>query len=691
MSSAQDPYKYYRIEARELLESMNECVLEIERTGGGKVLVGKLLRLAHTLKGAARVVKQTASAELAHSLEDTLAPYRDSESPVPPAAVQTLLRLLRTLQTHLVAISGTPTDLTTSAQTDAAVGHSPAGADTSLETVRVDVSEMDRLLENVMEAGVQVSALQPVLHTLDECRHLANILLNQVSANPGPAGGAGPARTRALAEDLRNALAASRNDLNQVANRAGTELVQARDTANQLRLVPVATLFAPLERAVRDVATAQHKQIIFETVGGDVRVDAHVLNTLRDALLHVVRNAVVHGIETTAERRAVGKPPAGQVQLKVERRGHRVALVCRDDGRGVNIEGVRAALIRREPSRAGELAKCTPDEILQRLKEAGVSTSHTVTEMSGRGIGLDVLRASVAQLKGAVQLRTTPQNGTEVEVVVPISLASLPALEVELGGLIVGLPLASVRETLRIGIADVARTPSGETLPFQGTAIPYAPLARLYKAPGRETRSAMTTAVVLQAGDNLAAIGVERLKGVSNVVIKPLPELMVADPMVAGASLNPSGDPQPMLDAGALIERVRGQFGLAMVSEPAPPPPILIIDDSLTTRMLEQSILESAGYRVRTATSAEEALTLARETRFSLFVVDVEMPGMDGFGFVARTREDPDLREIPAILVTSRASPEDRRRGLQVGARAYIVKGEFDQQFLLQTIRSLMG
>jgi two-component system chemotaxis sensor kinase CheA len=202
------------------------------------------------------------------------------------------------------------------------------------------------------------------------------------------------------------------------------------------------------------------------------------------------------------------------------------------------------------------------------------------------------------------------------------------------------------------------------------------------------------TAVVVQAAGRCVALGVEHLLGAVNSVMRALPGVVEADPVVAGASLDAEGTPQLVLDPAGLVagaERSRGETFKAAAEAPAQPAPILVIDDSLTTRMLEQSILEAAGYQVELAVSAEEGLIKAHAQRYSLFIVDVEMPGMDGFSFVAQTRADPALRDIPAILVTSRDAVDDRLRGQQVGASAFIVKGEFDQMQLLQTIRALIG
>ena len=248
--------------------------------------------------------------------------------------------------------------------------------------------------------------------------------------------------------------------------------------------------------------------------------------------------------------------------------------------------------------------------------------------------------------------------------------------------------------TLRVHARDVARTPDGETILYEGAPVPFFSLDRALgeRAAPRDGRAARP-AVVVRASSGIAAFGVDRLIGAANVMIRPLAAMLAVDPVVMGAALDTQGDPQLVLDPAELLRAGRGAGSSDADDRERPRRPVLVVDDSLTTRMLEQSILESAGYRVELCTSAEEALAAAeaRPGYFGLFVVDVEMPGMDGFEFVARTRADPVLRETPAILVTSRGSSEDRRRGERVGARGYIVKGEFDQARLLGMVRELAG
>jgi two-component system, chemotaxis family, sensor kinase CheA len=708
---AKDPYQYFRVEARELLDGLTQGILQLEKGLSASDGVAHLLRLAHTLKGAARVVKQPGIAELAHTVEGILTTHREAEQPLSKEQGSELMHLLDEISSRLSALAAISAPASPAPASDdraeSAAGPARPSTEEPLETLRVEIQEMDSLLRTVTEAGVQLGAARKGLGAADRLRDLTRLLLDLLVARPGEnrdgaaSGMAGVARVRALAEELQSSLDHFQRRLAVDLERVDGALGEIRDVAHRLRLIPAQTVFASLARSVRDAAQTLGKRVAFEASGGEVRLDANMLASLRDALMHVVRNAVAHGLETEAERVALGKPPTGQVRLEVLRRGSRVAFMCTDDGRGIAVEAVRKVAVARGLVPAAEAKSLSADQVIALLGSfgaSGLTTSNDVTELSGRGIGLDVVRATLSRLKGEMIIRSEPGRGATVEVQVPVSIASLQGLVVEAAGARAAIPLDAIRQTLRVRDAEVARSAEGDSILHAGKVIPFLPLDRILRRAGstgpNRGNSGIWSAVVVQAGDRRVAVGVDRLLGTANIVMRALPGVVEADPVVAGASLDAEGNPQLVLDPAGLV--ATGEYGRAETSnatEEAAPQraPVLVIDDSLTTRMLEQSILESAGYQVELAVSAEEALTKAHDRRYSLFIVDVEMPGMDGFEFVAETRSDAALRDIPAILVTSRDAVEDRRRGQQVGASAYIVKGEFDQGQLLQTIRTLIG
>ena len=662
-----DRYKYFRIEAREILEQLGRGALDLEKgeTGPAADAVASLLRLAHTLKGAARVVRQLEIGDDAHALEEVLADHRDGGE-VPREAIDRVFALIDDIGMRLAQIpegDAPPSAAAPSGPATAAPSAGPSGAaglaeiEPRLLGGRPAMDDLDALLDAVFEAQVRLGSLRPALAELEQDR-------------------ASTALTR---------LATGVDQLDR-------ELRQVRDAVERLRLTPVSVLFTFLERAVRDVAASAGTPITFTASGGDVRVDAVVLNTVQGALLHIVRNAAAHGIETAAGRRQAGKPEEGRIGLTVRQHGRQVSFTCADDGRGIDLDAVRTIAARRARE-TGTAAPTDAPALLRALLRGGISTTRQVTDLSGRGIGLDAVREAAERLGGEVALHTEPGVGTSVAVTVPLSVASLPALVVEAAGSVVAIPLDAVQRSLRVGPADIVRTAQHATVLVDGQAIPIAPLAALATA-GRPTAAAAsgrTSAVVVRAASgSAAAFTVDRIVGASPVLLKPLPRFAPATAVIAGAALDAVGDPLVVVDPDRLVAGAHD----ASRSEPAAAPTrarVLVIDDSLTTRMLEQSILESAGYDVTTATSAEQGLELARASRYALCLVDVEMPGMDGFAFVERLRGDAVLHDVPAILVTSRSSPEDRQRGLAVGAQAYIVKGEFDQGALLDRIKVLVG
>jgi two-component system, chemotaxis family, sensor kinase CheA len=477
-----------------------------------------------------------------------------------------------------------------------------------------------------------------------------------------------------IADELHRGIGAAERNLGSTVDRTERELRQVRAAAERLRLVSAGTVFAALERIARDTARTLAKSVAFESTGGDIRLDSHVIETVQGALIQMVRNAVAHGIESESERCSAGKPAAGRISVDVSWSGREIVFECCDDGRGVDLDAVRR--IARQRGLAGPTAReLNAEDVVRLLLRGGISTSKTVTEMSGRGIGLDVVREAVERLGGNVIMRTAP--------------GPMEALIVEAGGGEAAIPLDAVRRTLRVAAGDISRTANGASILYEQKAIAFIPLAAVRDGT-RWSAERGWTAIIVAGPAAIAAIGVDRLIATSSVVVRPLSEGLTASPIVAGASLDGEGNPQLALDPAGLVAAAQGG-DIGGVDPPAQRSLVLIVDDSLTTRMLEQSILESVGYEVDVALSGEEALGAVRRKSYALILVDVEMPGMDGFTFIERIRSDPALRMIPAILVTSRAAPEDIKRGRDVGAHGYIVKSEFDQAELLMLIESLVG
>lgn len=656
----QDRYRYYRVEAEELVSGLMSGVLELERSGATAESVRKLLRFAHTLKGASRVVKLGEVAEHAHAMEDLLAPLRDAGDGAKPerSAIEKMLAELDAMRATLRSLvpaaadadidlrqsSASPQSASVAQPTPAQSAGPQAASDESLNSVRVELGELDELVRSVARLGGIVDRLDAIDGTGEKTR--------------------------------------AREELER-------EIDELRERVGRLRLLPAEVVFADVRRAVRDTATALGKQVEVEFAGGEIRLDAHVLGAVRGALLHVVRNAVAHGIEHPTQRAGAGKSATGRITFAAARVGHRAVFSCGDDGRGIDAPAIKEAAARSGVVTAEAARALGQNELIELLLQGGVSTSRDVTEISGRGVGLETLRHAAKQLKGDVSITSTPGRGTRVELSVPISLSSMPVLAVHAGGAAVLIPLDAVVGIVTVASASVCATSTGETLLWKESAVPFVPLAILVGGEASAASRRPRQAVVVRGAKGEMAVGVDNVLDVREIVLQALPRHAKADPVVAGVAFDVANIPRIVIAPDALDATVSSASTPA--TERQATLPVLVIDDSLTTRMLEQTILEAAGYEVALAVSAEDGLAKAAAGHYGLFIVDVEMPGMTGFEFVARTRADPKLAGVPCIMVTSRNSAEDRRRGIEAGAAAYFDKGQFDQDALLESIRGLLG
>ena len=699
-----DPLRYFRVEARELIDQISAGVLDLDQQPGPE-LVARLLRFAHTLKGAARVVKQQEIADRAHAFEEVLVGHRTDDAAVPADEMRELLRLNDEIESFVAALEPSATPPAAPPPAPPAAVSPPAVSPPAPEkpaekekepsphadapSTRAQTSDVDDLLDAVGEAHARFAPLRTGSHALERLHRAAETLADQLrtSRTPATANAA-----RAAAVRLSGDFSTLARRLTDTVEQVERELDEVRGRAERLRLVAAAGIFTALHRAVRDAADAQGKRVRFEGRGGDLRMDPQVLGLVSGAFLHVARNAVAHGIESAEDRAAAGKPAEGKVVIEVERRGRFAAFRCTDDGRGFDLDAVRRVAEQRGLLTAGGTE---PDQqtLVDLLLHGGISTSAAVTEVSGRGIGLDVARDVADQLGGDVNVTTGTGTGATVELVVPLALLSLHGLVVEAAGTVATVPLDAVRTCVRLLPEQAASAAATGRMAYDGQALPFIPLARaLYAGDTVPDVGGPGVAVVVAAEGDAVAVGVDRLAGTSTLVVRPLPELAPAAGVIGGVSMDLDGNPRLVLDAHGLVAETLRAGGAAGRPAPvsAPRLPILVVDDSLTTRMLERSILESAGWEVELAASGEEGLEKARARRFCLFLTDIDMPGIDGFTFVAETRADPELSHVPAILVSSRASAEDRQRGTDVGASAYVVKGEFNQEELLAHIRRLV-
>jgi two-component system chemotaxis sensor kinase CheA len=467
----------------------------------------------------------------------------------------------------------------------------------------------------------------------------------------------------------------------------------------RVRMLPLATITGAFGRMVRDLAQESEKEAMLQIIGSETELDKRVLEQIKDPLIHLLRNAVDHGVESPKRREAMGKPSIGTITLTAEQLGKDVVICVTDDGGGLDLESVRQVVVRR----SGVDAQALSDEDLKEsIFNVGISTSPIITDISGRGVGLDVVRRNVEALHGRIDVESTPGTGTTFTLTLPLTLTSSRGLLVQVSDQMFAIPHNAIEHIMYVNHQNVSPLEGHDTVLYNGRPLTLVRLGDVLEIPRGDGQidSSRIPVVVLAAAERRMAFAVESLAGEQEVVIKGLGKQLSRVGGIAGATVMGNGEVVLILNVADLIKLgLRGERRsvLAALAKAAPAVEvrtqrqILIVDDSITTRTLEKNILEAAGYAVQLATDGQEALTaIAAGGVPDLIVSDVVMPRLDGFGLTQHIKEDPRTADVPVILVTSLDSPEDKARGIEVGADAYITKSSFDQNNLLETIEQLI-
>ena len=460
---------------------------------------------------------------------------------------------------------------------------------------------------------------------------------------------------------------------------AGTRLFdELQDTAVGMRTLPLAVIAGRLPRAVRDLAHTAGKDVEFVITGAETELDRVIIESLTEPLVHLLRNAVVHGVEPPGERQRAGKPPRARIELRAEPRGAVVQISVTDDGRGVT------AKVAEEASRAGSLADL--------LARPGYSTAGQVTDLAGRGVGLDAVGAYVRSMGGSFEIRSESGRGMEIILLLPLALALVEVLLVERGADVYGVPLAAISE-----VVIVTRTlalQGVQSLHVHGKAVPITDLAVLLGAD-MPSLPARPPALVISVGGRQAIATCDALLGQALVMIKPLGTLLAGADGYLGAAILGDGRIALIIEPSMLAREPR-RDGTTATPEPGSrltaAPRILVVEDSFTVRELQRGILEAAGYPVVTARDGVEALdSLDRDPEIALVITDLQMPELDGIQLTRAIRAHATRSSLPVVILTTLGSEDDRRQGLEAGADAYMAKRSFDQQAMLATVERLVG
>jgi two-component system, chemotaxis family, sensor kinase CheA len=728
-------------EARDRLKSLTAAVLRLEEAPGDTEAIAEVLRECHNLKGSARMLGLLDISQVSHRIEELFVRARTAVAPkadghgagqshlLNASAFDTVFGALDALSLRVEQLASgmtTSVDVTALCESLAALvsesahvqTESAAESDTepstsapeavastavahvgTRQTLRVPVERLDGLTHLAAELVIQslkTSERQAELRRIDTRIGRLRDRMREARLAPGgqPAGNDLTESAETLehvSRHLRQVLASFSDDcvrLNLI-----TE--EFRQTVIELTMLPLGTVFDAFPRAARDLARQFGKEVEVTIRGRETELDKKIIEQISDPLIHLLRNAIDHGIETPEERSSQGKPASGQLLISAEQQGNRIIVTVRDDGKGIDPESLRTAAVRDGLAPAADLQRWTEPELLDLVFQPGFSTRDAATDVSGRGVGMDVVRAVVLRLGGAVKVQSVPGQGTTIVLDLPLSLALLRVVLVETAGEMFALPTAAVRRVLHLKREDLRNADGLLSLDLDGESIPLAALSVLLNgtmAPFGLRQPVLTVA----AGDHIFALIVDAVHEEQELVFEELRHPLRDQRTFAGAAILGNGDIVPILDVHALHELT----GHAPTGEgQAAPAPrtaaraarVLVVEDSLVAGEMQKSILVAAGYDVEIAHDGAEAMEMLGQRAWDLVVADVDMPRMDGFELTQRMRADERFRTLPIIIVTARDSAEDRRRGFTVGADAYVLKREFDQIQLLDIVQRLIS
>jgi two-component system chemotaxis sensor kinase CheA len=701
-------------EAAERIEALSQKMLQLEGTPGDVELVREIFRDLHTIKGSSGFVGLRRMNRLAHAAEDLVGQVRDGKRTADRQAIDALLAALDALKSILEAaargaknpqrMSGTKIEVPVEKQI--ALLRAPPGATpppgaaampapapttaphaeaASKQTLRVDFDKLDALLNLVGELVLSKARLHTSVTSLSALSRELDGQLRRTKHHKAPVSSG----TGGFLDDLerfQRIYAELTSDLQDGAGNLDHVSGELRQQVMKLRMLPIGRVFTKYHRTVREIGHTMGKQVRLELIGTDTELDKILLEQLDDPMLHLVRNALDHGIETPEERTGKGKPPEGVLTLSAHHRGNQILIEISDDGAGIDPEKLKQKALGNGLATAEELAAMDRRQVLDLIFRPGFSTAAKVTDISGRGVGMDVVRSTIQRMSGSVEISTRPGEGTTFTLRLPLTLAIIQVLLVRLGGDDYALPLDVVVRTLSLPPDEVHRVQDRDVILLaDGEQVPLIWLADALDLERPVTAEAEVHVVLVQSAGATFGLAVERLGGKREIVLKTLGDLLEQVPCAAGATL--IGDRVALiLDVAQVVQRGLGQRSrppVAVAPRPTQPggqrrgrPRVLVAEDSDVIREGIRRMLEAHGCDVVAARDGAEAIALADRDAlgFDLVSTDVMMPQMDGYELTRRLRAHPRHKDVPIVMVTSRSEHIDRVRGFDAGVDEYLVK-----------------
>jgi two-component system, chemotaxis family, sensor histidine kinase and response regulator WspE len=765
----------FRMEAEERLAVLSQGLVALEGAGATAEVIEPLMRAAHSLKGAARIVGLGTAVRVAHAMEDCLVAAQKGQVRLGPAHIDALLvgvdllvqvskisegeqeswqsshgDEVERLVTNLAAIqagqafgtTATPSPATAlpipesriiaQAQAQAqplpepspaiaaqasppprasAPGPGPAAAEPADRVVRVTAESLTRLMGLAGESLVQTRRFRPFVDSLLLLKSRQTGLLGTLQRLEDRLSSAGeslPAAERELLSTARGQAARCLEGLGETLETIEEFARGSEDLSGRLHHEVLASRMRPLAdgvrgfpRLVRDVSRQLGKQVKFEVVGETTGVDRDILDGLEAPLNHLIRNALDHGLEMPEERRAAGKNPAGTIRLEARHRAGMLQIILGDDGRGIDLDRLRVKVVEKGLTTAPVVSRLSEAELLDFLFLPGFSTKDKVTEISGRGVGLDVVQSMVQAVRGSVRVSSQFGKGIRFILQLPLTVSVIRALLAEIAGEPFAFPLNRIDRILMLDRHDIRDLEGRPHMLLDDQPVGLVEAAQVLELPAAPRENSRLPVVVASDRSHRFGVVVDRFLGECDLRVAPLDPRLGKVPNLNSSSVLENGWPVLIIDVEDLIRSIDNLLSgrqikklsaeAAVPDEARGPKRVLVVDDSITVRELERQLLENRGYTVDVAVDGVDGWNAVRSTRYDLVVSDIDMPRMDGIQLVAHIKEDARLKAIAVIIVSYKDREEDRIRGLDVGANFYLTKSSFHDQTFLDTVVDLIG
>ncbi|MDJ0762268.1 MAG: Hpt domain-containing protein [Myxococcota bacterium] len=750
----------FRSEALEHIKTLSEVLFTLEegKTDSGELLT-RAFREAHSMKGSAGTLGFARVEAVTHRLEDVFGQLSRGARQVTPKDVDLLLTALDVIRTSIEnSVSGDDqltkeesetaqalnalakdlakasgkddkasverVDLTPEKQDPAppktepqsttnkapASKKSTPSQDPSAraaqkpkdEFIRIAESKIDSVIALVSELFEANMQLESLVHELNGFCNVANelssafgTLMREFEGTEYETELHGTIeKARNLNIQLRMTTTRFERDERQI-----SKLIQSsQEELRKIRMAPVSSLFVMIRRQVREASKVTGKKLELFLGGGEYAVDRKVLDAIEEPLVHILRNAASHGIESADQRKEAQKSETARISVVARHTGDAVEITVADDGRGIDPESIRKSLREKRGLTADQVEKFTTDQLLDYLFESGFSTQKGVTKISGRGVGLDVVKYTVERLGGEVRLESEVGVGTAITLRLPLAMSTIRCLLLRVAGRVLAIPASNVEKVIIPSSEDLKLIGSSEVILYGGQNVPLGSLGSLLGLAS-DTSTAVDAnrmVAIISFGERRYAFRIDELIEYTQLILKPLGDLLGRVPNISGISLLGTGDVAIVLNPADLVRAAGGvrkesdKQLLPELSETVETTRVLVVDDSIATRTLEKTLLESAGFMVLTASDGYKALDTLSTNRFDIVLSDIQMPNMDGFELARTIKSRAQFSHLPVILISSLGSDEDKARGLAAGADAYIVKRELTQQELVETINQLL-